>query len=371
MSENTIREKTQEIRNETQKYANTRGRVAEVLDDINSTKANKDATELTEDDKQSWKTALGVGELPTNIATIDQSEQQGNTYTKGQIEEKLGNKLTTPDPDYGVNGDLDYLLGFDPRSREAGLFTLDRFAKNLEDQDLRLPQGTVRTLDITDAKLQLKGLQNRKQDASFRQKIKVNDRGELGLSDDIEAVINLPENINYSTGTPTFNLNITKIEQTITAPNNPEFSTQIQEVMRNLFDYELTPYTAEDYGIVGHDRLRLQENGYLNEIPHRHYTNKTFDPNTDFVVKIENLSGGCGFGTSIVREASPNSLEYWRGGDCSTSYNIGFFIKKENILFFVGYMGNGNWQTAIWNIPLELGWIKFVISATKVSYKIF
>ena len=41
MSESTIYDKSVVIRNETKEYANTRGRVADVIDDINSTKANK------------------------------------------------------------------------------------------------------------------------------------------------------------------------------------------------------------------------------------------------------------------------------------------------------------------------------------------
>ena len=41
MSEQSIYDKSLVIRNETQQYANTRGRVADVLDDINATKANK------------------------------------------------------------------------------------------------------------------------------------------------------------------------------------------------------------------------------------------------------------------------------------------------------------------------------------------
>ena len=40
MSKQSIADKSAIIRNETQKYANTRGRVADVLDDINATKAD-------------------------------------------------------------------------------------------------------------------------------------------------------------------------------------------------------------------------------------------------------------------------------------------------------------------------------------------
>ncbi|KUY29389.1 hypothetical protein [Elizabethkingia ursingii] len=42
MSEQSISDKSQQIRNETAKYANSKVRVADVLDDINETKANKD-----------------------------------------------------------------------------------------------------------------------------------------------------------------------------------------------------------------------------------------------------------------------------------------------------------------------------------------
>lgn len=47
MSQQSILEKSLQIRNETQEYANTRGRVADVLDDINETKANR--IEVTEE----------------------------------------------------------------------------------------------------------------------------------------------------------------------------------------------------------------------------------------------------------------------------------------------------------------------------------
>ncbi|WP_131707594.1 hypothetical protein [Chryseobacterium angstadtii] len=46
--------------------------------------AKKDASNLTAGNVQSWKTALGVGELPDNIATVDNGDQTGNVYTKRQ-----------------------------------------------------------------------------------------------------------------------------------------------------------------------------------------------------------------------------------------------------------------------------------------------
>ncbi len=52
-------------------------------------KANKDATDLGDENVLKWKEALGVGELPSNIATVDEGEKVGNTYSKDEIDSKL------------------------------------------------------------------------------------------------------------------------------------------------------------------------------------------------------------------------------------------------------------------------------------------
>lgn len=54
-------------------------------------KANADASGLSEENKVTWKEALGVGEVPDNIAKIDTDSEQGNVYDKEQIEELLEN----------------------------------------------------------------------------------------------------------------------------------------------------------------------------------------------------------------------------------------------------------------------------------------
>lgn len=60
MSEQSIKEKSLEIRQETEEFANTRGRVANVLDDINETKANKtDVAQSLTDLSNSVNTSLG------------------------------------------------------------------------------------------------------------------------------------------------------------------------------------------------------------------------------------------------------------------------------------------------------------------------
>ncbi|WP_153394367.1 hypothetical protein [Chryseobacterium vaccae] len=46
--------------------------------------AKKNAANLSDADKEAWKTALDVGQLPDNIATVDSDPLIGNVYTKSQ-----------------------------------------------------------------------------------------------------------------------------------------------------------------------------------------------------------------------------------------------------------------------------------------------
>ena len=106
-------------------------------------KANLDSSNLTGEHVLAWKKALGVGELPTNIATIDEGDKQGNTYTKAKVDELLENS-----------------------------------GKNISNADLQIPAGTVRTLDVTGAKFQIKGKANANNDASFNRRPVENANGE-------------------------------------------------------------------------------------------------------------------------------------------------------------------------------------------------
>ena len=121
------------------------------IQDALTTKAGVDAENLREEDVAKWKQKLGVGgqvELPSNIATIDEGEKVGNTYTKTKIDELLENS-----------------------------------GKNIANTDLQIPAGVVRTLNVEGAKFQISGLANKKTDASFSRRLKTNERGEIGYSD--------------------------------------------------------------------------------------------------------------------------------------------------------------------------------------------
>ena len=106
-------------------------------------KANLDSSNLTNEHVTAWKNALGVGKLPSNIATIDEGEKVGNTYTKTKIDELLENS-----------------------------------GKNLSNADLKISEGEVRILDITGAKFQIKGKANANNDASFNRRPVENANGE-------------------------------------------------------------------------------------------------------------------------------------------------------------------------------------------------
>lgn len=312
--------------------------------------------------------------LPSNIATIDKDGELGNVYDKTQVDGLLGDKLYKPTiTDDGQN--YTYVVLVDEFGDSAKAPAGD-LGKNSANADLTttgtrtFTQAHIYTHNTAGFHYRITGLPNKTSDPSFNLKLVMDAKGQLAVSDRIDTVINLPDRLNYSTGTPNLNITITKIEQTITAPSNPNFSNEIKEIMKSLFNYELTPYTAEDYGITDRTDIRLNSDTYLSKITNKLLTNKIFDSNDDFVVKIENLTQSCGWVTAIRREASMNSNEYVRGGDCYKGYKIGFYIKKQNILFFIGYVGNGAWDTSIWNIPIELGNIRFLISANKISYKI-
>lgn len=106
MSEQTIREKSQVIRNETNKYANTRERVAGVLDDINETKANKDASGLSEANKRNWRQELDIYDKKSiNENKLDKPTitDDGHNYPYVVLVDEFGDSAKAPVGDLGKN----------------------------------------------------------------------------------------------------------------------------------------------------------------------------------------------------------------------------------------------------------------------------
>ena len=163
-------------------------------------KANLDSSNLTDEYVLAWKEKLGVGELPTNIATIDEGNKQGNTYTKTKVNELLENS-----------------------------------GKNLANADLQIPAGTVRTLDVTGAKFNIKGLNNKTRDKAFNRRLMVNESGEISYNNESDINIAFPADFKAS-------LTVNHIYPT-NIPERLAFAEDLQRVLSKHKNYDLTPIT--------------------------------------------------------------------------------------------------------------------------------
>lgn len=99
MSQTTIFDRSLEIRNETEQYANTRGRVANVLDDINETKANKVDVDLAiqELSEELELLSLAITELQEADVQHDlelEALRQKDISQDGDIQTLFANDLT-------------------------------------------------------------------------------------------------------------------------------------------------------------------------------------------------------------------------------------------------------------------------------------
>ena len=202
-------------------------------------KANLDTSNLTNEHVLAWKEKLGVGEFPTNIATIDEGNKQGNTYTKTKIDELLENSR-----------------------------------KNIANTDLVIPAGVVRTLNVEGAKLQISGLANKKLDASFNNKIVVNGRGELAISDNVEYTMNVPSNISL-------NLNVNYTGLTATPPNPTQLEEKVRTLIERLKDVEYIPLVGRNWQEnFRDDTIAVRESEYINEVSENGWVNMKVIENT-------------------------------------------------------------------------------------------
>lgn len=176
------------------------------VSDLNE-KANNDASGLTEENIKSWKQALQVWQLPSNMATIDKDDVLGNVNTKEQITFLLESKLSIPETE-GNTTTHPYVIGIDNENVPIKL-SIGDLGKNIGNADLKVPEGQLRVLDVSQAKLQIKGLENKKADASYYLRIKVDDRGNIATSDEAEVQVRIPETMTY---TNSLNFTMSQVE---------------------------------------------------------------------------------------------------------------------------------------------------------------
>ena len=187
-------------------------------------KANLDSSNLTNEYVLAWKEKLGVGELPSNIATIDEGAKQGNTYTKTKIDELLENS-----------------------------------GKNIANTDLVIPAGVVRTLNVEGAKFQISGLANKKTDASFSRRLKTNERGEIGYSDEADVIVNIPERFASTGSIANTTITVNHIFPNA-IPERPNFAEEIQKIMAKYQTYDFIPIVGSNYTLWTKDNLGTNVN---------------------------------------------------------------------------------------------------------------
>ena len=147
-----------------------------------------------------FESTIDKTELPSNIATIDEGNKQGNTYTKAKVDELLENS-----------------------------------GKNLTNADLQIPAGVVRTLDVTGAKFNIKGLNNKTRDKAFNRRLMVNESGEISYNNESDINIAFPADFKAS-------LTVNHIYPT-NIPERPAFAEDLQRVLSKHKNYDLTPIT--------------------------------------------------------------------------------------------------------------------------------
>ena len=196
-----------------------------------------------------WKEKLGVGELPSNIATIDEGNKQGNTYTKEKVNELLSGS---------AGGD----------------------SKNLANADLQIPAGTVRTLDVTGAKFQIRGLKDKEADSSFNKRVVLNENGEFALKDSADIKVIIPENTT---------VNINHQYPNAVPSNIPEGVERIREFIKNLKTAQFNKLTEEDFSINIDETLK---NNFRKKGNGIQYLEKSPLPNNSPYVKTSQIMGG-------------------------------------------------------------------------------
>ena len=152
------------------------------------------------------------------------------------------------------NDDRTYILKAD-----GGLLDADSLGKNIGNSDLQVPAGTVRTLNVTGAKLQIQGLENKKQDASFNKKIKINDAGEMAYSDEADITLNIPENFTGqpSVGSMTITVNHIYPNQ---IPERPAFADELKNIMAEYNNIIFTPINQGDLVIKTKENKGISTN---------------------------------------------------------------------------------------------------------------
>ena len=265
MRNEIIQVEIEKVRNETTFGGNTCQRIAYIYTQLNDSKVensefteklnekaslldldlkpNLNADNLTPQNIIEWKAKLSI---PNNLATIDKDTLKGNAYAKAT------ESITEVDADYK------YVV-ITNEDGETRKMNADSLGKNIGNSDLQVPAGTVRTLNVKGAKLQVQGLENKKQDASFNKKIKINDAGQMAYTDEADITLNIPENFTGqpSVGSTNITVNHTYPNQ---IPERPAFADELKNIMAEYKNIIFTPINQGDLAIKTKENKGLSTN---------------------------------------------------------------------------------------------------------------
>ncbi|WP_336717153.1 hypothetical protein [Chryseobacterium mucoviscidosis] len=162
------------------------------LENALSVKANKDASNFSADNIESWKRTLGVNDIPQNIATNDIRQQDGESisgtsYTKEQSDAQYYKKV-----DAGYYNS-NYVLLADGTPKAAG-----DLGKNIANSSLTsvagagLTLGADWTVNTSGLKYSITGLNDVTNDATFTAFLSQNPAGIIGRSNGVKPFLNIP-----------------------------------------------------------------------------------------------------------------------------------------------------------------------------------
>lgn len=274
-------------------------------------KANLDASGLSEGNIISWKEALGVGELPPNIATIDKDSEQGNVYTKAKVDELL-----------------------------------ESSGKNFSNTDLNIIQarrhsiatGASLEIDTAGNVFKISGLADKTSDNTFNKILKTNEQGQVGLGEAL--VFNFPSQLTVN------NIGINNI---------PDVNTLAQRFGDRLTEVHSSPkkkfsnWSIKTFNDISSGNIRVDNNSiiYTTVEPFKDadvgtliisiYSERVLPMNKDWFVKFN------------VKMGHNGTLHYSQSGSV-TARKIGLYSSVSDTIIepnIYVYDGGGDFGTNI------------------------
>lgn len=254
------------------------------------TKANADGSGLSAENIISWKEALGVGELPSNIATVDEGGKQGNAYTKTEIDNQLRNKLNKPDiydmtfTDDRAIEDGFMVIASDDLEDAFAVRTSDflRLSGNMANSRLTtttggsITQGANYVWDTAGYYFSLKNLPNKSADPTFNLLLAQNGDGQTAVSNGKAVLENLMASLPSVKNQYTGNYDLGFSEYMVYNPTTGKFAKSDRPQVVNNFpsqinisypstiansNYTPSPTTPQDIRDT-FEMIKHLENGY-------------------------------------------------------------------------------------------------------------